>query len=68
MDVNPPSYMGICKKEFTWNNLLDMFGMNPSLFFSLINFSMVLRNILEIGMPKCIIFFLTPVFLDVILC
>jgi hypothetical protein len=64
--LNPPSCMGICKNKFTWNNLLAMFKMTPTLFSTLRNLSMVLSKLLGLGMLKWIAFFLTPTFLDVI--
>jgi hypothetical protein len=65
--LNLLSYMGICKKKSIWSNLLAMFKMTPSLFVALRNLFMVLSKLLELGMPKLTTFFLTLVFLDVIL-
>jgi hypothetical protein len=50
--LNLPSCMGICKNKYTWNNLLDMSRMTPTLFVSLRNLFMVLSKLLELGMPK----------------
>jgi hypothetical protein len=51
--------MGICKNKFTWNNLLAIFRMTPTLFSTLRNLSMALRKLLGLGMLKWIAFFLT---------
>jgi hypothetical protein len=59
--------MGIFKNKSTWNNLLDMYRMTLALFVTLRNIFMVLRNILDLGMPKWKNLFLTSTFLDVIL-
>jgi hypothetical protein len=50
--LNPPSCMGIYKKKSTWNNLLSMFKMNPSLYAALRNLSMVLSKLLEFVMQN----------------
>jgi hypothetical protein len=50
--------MDICKKKPPWNNLLAMYRMTLALFFYLRNIFMVLRKILEIGIPKCTTFLL----------
>jgi hypothetical protein len=57
--LNIPSCMGICKKKYTWNNLLAMSRMTPTLFSTLRNLFMVLSKLLELGMPKWTNFFLT---------
>jgi hypothetical protein len=56
--LNLPSCMGICKNKSTWNNLLAMSRMTPALFVTLRNLFMVLRKLLELGMPKWTTFFL----------
>jgi hypothetical protein len=67
MVLNPPSCMGIFKKKYTWNNLLAMSKMTPSLFVTLRNIFMVSSKLLELGMPKWKdLFFITDL-IDVIL-
>jgi hypothetical protein len=49
MDVKSiPSCMGIYKNKSTWNNLLAMFRMTPTLFVTLRNLSMVLSKLLSL--------------------
>jgi hypothetical protein len=65
--LNPPSCMGIFKNKYTWNKILAMSRMTPAMFLALGNLLMVLRNILNFGMPKWTTFFLKLGFLDVII-
>ena len=65
--LNTPSCMGIFKKKYTWNNLMAMSRMTPSLFVTLRNIFMVISKLLELDILKWIAFFLTLIFLDVIL-
>ena len=48
--LNSPPCMDICKKKYTWNNLLAI--MTLSLFYTLINLFMVSRKLPKLGMPK----------------
>jgi hypothetical protein len=59
--------MGICKKKYTWNNLLAISRMTLALFVTLRNLFMVLSKLPELGMPKWTTFLLTLDFLDAIL-
>ena len=62
-----PSYMVIYKRKFTWNNLLYMFKITLALSVSLRNPYMALSKLLELSMPKWISFYLTLVFIEVIM-
>ena len=64
---NPPSFMGICRNKFTWNNRLPMITMTLFFFFILKKLSMALSKLLELCMPNRIAFSLTLAFLDAIL-
>ena len=42
--LNPPSCMEICKKKYTWNNLLAMSRMTLALFFASRNLFIVKQD------------------------
>ena len=46
------SYMVIYMRNFTWNNLLDMFRITLGSFVALRNPYMALSKLIELGMPK----------------
>jgi hypothetical protein len=65
--LNPPSFMEICKKKYTSNNLLAMSRMTLTLLVALRNLFLVSSKLLELGMPKWTPFLLPLDSLDAIM-